>query len=97
MPRHRAEEVKEEQKHRVYMENRMNALLELKNDIEASQVTASTMMHTLLHKHTYTCTHARTHAHTHTRVRAYYARTHTAHMYMYAHKTLLMLLNTLLG
>ena len=40
LPRRRAEEVKEEQKHRVYMENRMNALLELKNDIEASQVIA---------------------------------------------------------
>ena len=39
--RRRAEEVKEEQKHRVYMENRMNALLELKNDIEASQVFTS--------------------------------------------------------
>lgn len=41
-PRRRAEEVKEEQKHRVYMENRMSALLELKNDIEASQVYCAT-------------------------------------------------------
>ena len=32
------EEVKEEKKHRVFMENRMNALLELKGDIESSQV-----------------------------------------------------------
>lgn len=40
IPRRRVEGAKEEQKHRVHMENRMNALLELKNDIEASQVTA---------------------------------------------------------
>lgn len=50
MDKRRAEEVKEEQKHRVYMENRMNALLELKNDIEANQSSIKALQMLAKHK-----------------------------------------------
>ena len=63
----------------------MNALLELKNDIEASQVTVNISYHT--RARIYKCAHTHTHTHTtHTNTRAQH--THTTHTtYIHTHNT----------